>query len=96
VDGIGFQWRQERGIVVLATENIGLVALVPVGMGLVGDVVLTPDVGANIHKGEEFGFFQFGGSDVIMIFQEDMVEITAEVGLHYLQGQKIGMRKQAQ
>ena len=59
-----------------------------VGMGLVGDVVLTPDVGANLYKGEEFGFFQFGGSDVIMIFQGDMVEIAAEVGQHYLQGQK--------
>jgi phosphatidylserine decarboxylase len=93
VDRTGFQWRQERGIIVVSTEDIGLIAIVPVGMGLVGDVVLMPDVGAKLHKGEEFGFFQFGGSDVIMIFQKDMVEVTAEVGQHYLQGQKIGMRK---
>jgi len=93
VDGTGFQWRQERGVLVLSTEHIGLVAIVPVGMGHVGDVVLTPDVGAKLFKGEEFGYFQFGGSDVIMVFQKDQVEITAEVGRHYLQGEKIETRK---
>ncbi|MEM6762019.1 MAG: phosphatidylserine decarboxylase [Pseudomonadota bacterium] len=94
VDETGFQWRQERGIIVLSTENIGLVALVAVGMGLVADVNLTPDLGANLYKGEEFGFFQFGGSDMIMVFQKDMVDITAEEGRHYLQGQAIGSRRQ--
>jgi len=92
VDETGFQWRQERGIIVLSTENIGLVAIVPVGMGLVGGVVLTPDEGAELHKGEEFGFFQFGGSDVIMVFQKDKVDITAMVGQRYLQGQEVGKR----
>jgi len=75
-----YQWRQERGILVLETEEIGLVAIVPVGMGLVGGVVLTPDEGADLHKGEEFGFFQFGGSDVMMVFQKDRLEITAVAG----------------
>jgi phosphatidylserine decarboxylase precursor len=95
VDETGFQWRQERGIIVLETENIGLVAILPVGMGLVGGVVLTPDEGAELHKGEEFGFFQFGGSDVIMVFQKDRVEITAETGQRYLQGQALGMARES-
>lgn len=92
VDETGFQWRQERGIIVLSTDNIGLVAIVPVGMGLVSGVVLTPDEGAELYKGEEFGFFQFGGSDVIMVFQKDKVDITAKVGQRYLQGQAVGKR----
>lgn len=92
VDETGFQWRQERGIIILSTKDIGLVAIVPVGMGLVGGVVLTPDEGAELYKGEEFGFFQFGGSDVIMVFQKDMVDITATTGQHYLQGEEIGKR----
>jgi len=90
VDETGFQWRQERGIVILESDVVGLVAIMPVGMGLVGGVVLTPDEGAELHKGEEFGFFQFGGSDVIMVFQKDRVEITAQSGQRYLQGQAIG------
>jgi hypothetical protein len=35
---------------------------------------------------------QFGGSDVIMVFQKDMVEITAISGQRYLQGQEVGNR----
>jgi phosphatidylserine decarboxylase len=54
---------------------------------------IDPDVGATLHKGEELGFFQFGGSDVIVLFQKDAVTITAEAGKHYLQGQTIGSAK---
>lgn len=90
VDGAGFQWRQERGLIVFKTKEIGLVAVIPVGMGLVDDVVLTPDLGAQLHKGEEIGYFQVGGSDTIVLFEKNRVEITAEVGQLYLQGAAIG------
>jgi phosphatidylserine decarboxylase len=59
-------------------------------MAQVSSVTQTPDVGAELSKGEEFGFFQFGGSDIILLFQPDRVRLTAEVDKHYLQGQKIG------
>jgi len=87
VDGTGYQWRQDRGLVVLETEEIGLIAILPIGMGQVSGVVITAEEGAALHKGEEFGFFQFGGSDVIVPFQKDMVEIDAELNTHYLQGE---------
>ena len=34
-------------------------------------VVLTPEVGTELFKGENFGFLQFGSSDVIVVFQKD-------------------------
>lgn len=89
-DGEGFQFQQQRGMIVIETDSIGHVAVLPIGMGHVGSVELTPDVGAVLHKGEQFGFFQFGGSDVILLFQKDAVDITAEVGRHYLMGEAIG------
>ncbi|WP_436640882.1 phosphatidylserine decarboxylase [Microbaculum sp. FT89] len=89
-DGTTYQFRQERGLVVMQSEELGYVALLPIGMGPVSSVELTPDVGAQLHKGEEFGFFQFGGSDVIVLFQKDAVELTAKPGTHYLQGAAIG------
>ncbi|MEJ8574366.1 phosphatidylserine decarboxylase [Microbaculum marinum] len=92
-DGAGYQFRQERGLIVLETEEIGYVAILPIGMGPVSSVELTPDVGAELHKGEEFGFFQFGGSDVVVLFEKDAVDITAEPGKHYLQGAAIGTAK---
>ena len=90
VAGDGFQWRQERGLIVLETKELGLVAILPIGMGHVGSVVLTPDVGAELYKGEQFGFFQFGGSDVVTVFQKDKVKITAKLGQHYRQGEQLG------
>jgi phosphatidylserine decarboxylase len=59
-------------------------------MSLISSVNLTPEVGVELRKGEEFGFFQFGGSDIVMLFQDRNVVLEAEVGVKYLQGQRIG------
>lgn len=90
VDDEGWQMTQARGLIVLKTKNLGLVAVLPIGMAQVSSVTLTPDVGDTLVKGEEFGFFQFGGSDIITVFQAGKVKLTAKPDVHYLQGQKIG------
>jgi phosphatidylserine decarboxylase len=46
--------------------------------------------GARLQKGDEFGFFLFGGSDIVMLFQKKKIVIDAEVDKKYLQGQRIG------
>ncbi len=51
--------------------DLGIIAVVPVGMAHLAWVTLTAVVGAQVTKGtmgEEFGFFQFGGSDIIVLF----------------------------
>jgi phosphatidylserine decarboxylase len=89
VDGIGYQFTQDRGLIIIETA-IGMVAVLPIGMAQVSSVNLTPDLGANLRKGEEFGYFAFGGSDIITLFESNKVALTATVGHHYLQGQKLG------
>jgi phosphatidylserine decarboxylase len=60
-------------------------------MALVSSVILTAEVGAQLHKGEELGYFQFGGSDTVLIFDAQLdVQITMEQGQHYLMGSRIG------
>jgi phosphatidylserine decarboxylase len=39
-------------------------------MAHVSSVVLTSVAGRHMAKGEEFGYFQFGGSDIIILFQQ--------------------------
>ena len=89
VDDIGFQFNQTRGYIILKTETIGFVAVVPVGMGFVSSVNFTVDEGTTLNKGEEFGFFANGGSDIIMLFEHDSIKFTAFKNKHYLQGEKI-------
>ncbi|MDG3010891.1 phosphatidylserine decarboxylase [Rhodococcus sp. D2-41] len=70
----GFEFAQTRGVVTIDTgdtggDDIGVVAVVPVGMAHVGSVVLTALEDRPATKGDEFGYFQFGGSDIILLFQ---------------------------
>jgi phosphatidylserine decarboxylase len=90
IDGDTFQYNQERGLIVIDSPEVGLVAVLPIGMGMVSSVNLTPEVGARLRKGDEFGFFMFGGSDMVMLFQSKQVVIDAKVGTKYLQGERVG------
>ncbi|KAI7864038.1 phosphatidylserine decarboxylase-domain-containing protein [Spinellus fusiger] len=49
-------------------------AVVPIGALLVGSIVLTKaQQGQNLAKGDEMGYFQYGGSTVIMVFPKNTV-----------------------
>ncbi|HMB91190.1 MAG TPA: phosphatidylserine decarboxylase, partial [Rhodothermales bacterium] len=50
--------------------NVWIVAAIPVGMAQVSSVNMTATVGNTLLKGDEFGYFLFGGSDIIVLFQE--------------------------
>lgn len=89
VDDVGFQFEHTRGFIIIESA-IGLVAVMPVGMGHISSVNLTVEEGVTLAKGDEFGFFGFGGSDIIMLFQKDKVHLKTEVGKHYKQGVQIG------
>lgn len=71
----GYEFSQTRGVVTIDTAqsdagDVGVVAVIPVGMAHVSSVVLTSTAGRHMAKGEEFGYFQFGGSDIIILFQQ--------------------------
>ena len=53
--------------------------------------MITAEVGAVLRKGEEMGYFQFGGSDFVMVFESRcQVELTCRGDAHYVQGSAIG------
>jgi phosphatidylserine decarboxylase len=86
----GYQFSQARGLLVLDSP-IGLVAVLPIGMAQVSSVVMTAEVGRTLRKGEEFAYFQFGGSDHIVLFEPAVQPaLTADVNTHYRQGTCIG------
>ena len=89
-NGTGYQFVQTRGLVVIESP-IGLVACIPMGMGQVSSVVITANVGVTLHKGEELGYFQFGGSDFVMVFERaSNARLIAQAGVHVNQGAWIG------
>jgi phosphatidylserine decarboxylase len=71
-----YEFAQARGILTIDTTtspagNVGVVAVIPVGMCQVSGVNMTHVPGTECLKGDEFGYFTFGGSDIIVVFQED-------------------------
>lgn len=86
----GYEFSQTRGLVVLDSP-IGLVAILPIGMAQVSSVNMTAVVGSCLNKGDEFGYFLFGGSDIIVLFEADSnVTINTAPGIHYNTGMCIG------
>jgi phosphatidylserine decarboxylase len=70
----GYEFNQARGILILDTSHspygdIGLVAVIPVGMCQVSSVSMIATPGSNLQKGEQFGYFMFGGSDIMLVYQ---------------------------
>ncbi len=92
-DVFGWQSIETRGVVIIETESGGLAAIVPVGMCQVSSVNFEDTVvpGAEVKKGDPLGYFLFGGSDIVMVFSEDLAfELTARVNEHILTGNAYG------
>lgn len=57
----------ERRVSILETEQFGKIAYIEVGAVCVGKIVQTHDESKDFNKGDEKGFFLFGGSTVVVI-----------------------------
>lgn len=92
-DGTDYQFTQERALLVLDSP-IGLVACLPIGMDFISSCNLSVDVGDYLNKGDEFGNFLFGGSDMIILFERNDIDIQAtEIDKLYKLGQVFGKVK---
>lgn len=60
----------ERRVSILETKNFGKIAYIEVGAAMVGKIVQTHDEALDFKKGDEKGYFLFGGSTVIILGQE--------------------------
>ncbi|KAI0073428.1 hypothetical protein K474DRAFT_1710710 [Panus rudis PR-1116 ss-1] len=89
-DSTGYQFIQARALILIETKDIGLVAVLPIGMAQVSSVVLSVKAGDEVKKGQEISYFQFGGSDIVMVFQKKAnVQFTAIEGEHYNVGMPV-------
>lgn len=102
IDSEGWQFTQTLGYVIVDTEKYGLVALIPMGMAQVSSVNFEENVkvGSKHKKGDKLGYFLFGGSDFIMLFQKKagfelmtQQEESMKAYKHIFMGTKYGVMK---
>lgn len=70
--------RNAREVTLLDTETFGQLALVEVGALLVGRIVNHRQTG-RVEKGQEKGYFQFGGSTVVVLVEPGRVSVSDEL-----------------
>ena len=90
-DNAGYEFIQARGCVIIDTgaEN-GLVAVLPIGMAQVSSVKLSVKRGDTVRKGDEISWFEFGGSDIVLVFEKAAgAKHFAPRDVHHLMGQQL-------
>jgi phosphatidylserine decarboxylase precursor len=104
----GYEFNQARGLIIVdGGEKVGKVAILPIGMAQVSGVMMytkdNPPAGVpaerligkgdTVVKGQEFGKFRFGGSDIIMVFEKPVKDLymfkrdPGHVPIHFQFGQ---------
>lgn len=70
----GWQMLETRDCIIVDTEEYGLVAILPIGMSQICSCNWEDNVtvGAKVEKGDPMGYFLFGGSDIVMVFQNSV------------------------
>lgn len=86
---------------IFKSDNFGDIIHVEVGATCVGTIIQTYTPGNHVSKGDEKGFFKFGGSTTILFFKKDTITINEDIldqtNLNFeckvLMGETIGHKK---
>lgn len=71
---------------ILHSDNFGDILTIEVGATCVGSIIQTYTPDKKINKGDEKGYFKFGGSTTILFFEKDKIKIDSDI----LEQSKIG------
>lgn len=91
--------QNSRSYCILHTENFGDVVYMEVGAMMVGKICNHPI--KEFKKGQEKGYFEFGGSTIVLLLKKDVVDIDQDIIMNSQNfcetkvcfGEKIGVKK---
>lgn len=69
----------KREYTVISTQKFGDIAMFEVGATMVGGIVQTFKEDSFVKKGDEKGYFLFGGSTCILVFEKDKIKIDDDI-----------------
>lgn len=71
-------WLNKREYGIIKSPIFDDVIMVEVGATMVGSMIQTYS-GTTVKKGQEKGYFKFGGSTVVLLFEKDQIKIDADL-----------------
>lgn len=75
------QYNQRR-VLIVEHPIYGKYAYIAIGATCVGSVVFGEGTHESVTKGNEVGYFQFGGSTIVLVFEKGRVEWNDDILLH--------------
>ena len=76
---LSYLWQNKRVLTPLATESFGTILLIDVGATNVGSIQQTFTPGQAVEKGQEKGYFEFGGSSLLTLFEPGRVQLAPDL-----------------
>lgn len=76
----------KREYVELKTKDYGQIGIVDVGATLTGSIIQTFSENETVSKGQEKGYFAFGGSTIVLLFQKNKVPFAPDLIQNSLNG----------
>ena len=77
-----YLWTNKRTLTPLVTQRFGTVLLLEIGATCVGTIAQTYPPGQAVAKGAEKGYFAFGGSSTLTLFEPGAVKLEADLVEH--------------
>jgi len=76
--------QNKRLVTEIDTKEFGDVCFVAVGATMVGSICMTAEEGSHVHKGDELGYFAFGGSTTLVFFQHNRINFDDDLVVNSL------------
>jgi len=76
---VAYLWENKRQRVTLDAGPFGLVTIVAIGATNVGTIIETYRPGVPVAKGDEKGYFRFGGSFLATLFEPGRIRLEADL-----------------
>ncbi|MGB0428650.1 MAG: archaetidylserine decarboxylase, partial [Flavobacteriales bacterium] len=74
--------QNKRCYSVLKTAKFGKIVICDVGATMTGSMIQTHNENSNVKKGEEKGYFAFGGSTIVLLFEPNQISFDTDLIEH--------------
>jgi len=79
---LAYLWTNKRCLTLLETRRFGTVLMLEIGATCVGTIAQTFSPGSAVAKGAEKGYFAFGGSSTLTLFEPGAIRLEADLRGH--------------
>jgi len=79
IENISYFFKNKRTLTEIKTEEFGDVIYSDIGATMVGSIFQTFIENSNVVKGDEKGYFKFGGSSIILFFEKNKITFSKSI-----------------